>query len=116
MRHRFNGFPVRCISLLLILGGLGGHRAAGQSNAGPTPRFNVETTLVLIPATVTDKLNRFVLGLHKEDFRLFEDGVEQTISPAFPAKTCRSRWALSSTPAAAWVKNCESHARLCCSF
>jgi Ca-activated chloride channel family protein len=80
MRHRFNGFPVRCIFLLLILGGLGGHRAAGQSNVGPTPRFNVETTLVLIPATVTDKLNRFVLGLHKEDFRLFEDGVEQTIA------------------------------------
>lgn len=80
MGHRFNGFPVRCISLLLILCGWGGHRATGQNNAGPTPRFNVETTLVLIPATVTDKLNRFVLGLHKEDFRLLEDGVEQTIA------------------------------------
>ena len=44
------------------------------------PTFNVDTTLVLIPATVTDPLNRFVLGLHKEDFHLLEDGVEQTIT------------------------------------
>lgn len=48
--------------------------------AGQTPpRFNVDTTLVLIPVTVTDPLNRFVLGLQKEDFHLSEDGTEQTI-------------------------------------
>jgi Ca-activated chloride channel family protein len=35
--------------------------------------------LVLIPVTVTDKLNRFVLGLQEADFHLFEDGVEQTV-------------------------------------
>jgi VWFA-related protein len=52
---------------------------AGQTAEQPGARFNVDTTLVLIPATVTDSLNRFVLGLHKEDFHLFEDGVEQTI-------------------------------------
>jgi len=45
-----------------------------------TPRFNVETTLVLIPVTVTDTSNRFVLGLRKQDFHIFEDGVEQTIA------------------------------------
>jgi len=44
-----------------------------------SPRFNAETTLVLVPAIVTDPLNRFVLGLQKQDFRLFEDGAEQTI-------------------------------------
>jgi VWFA-related protein len=48
---------------------------AGQDQ----PRFTLDTTLVLIPVTVTDSMNRFVLGLHKEDFRLYEDGVEQTI-------------------------------------
>ena len=51
----------------------------GDRDEQPALRFNVDTTLVLIPATVTDSLNRFVLGLHKEDFHLFEDGVEQTI-------------------------------------
>jgi Ca-activated chloride channel family protein len=55
--------------------------------AGPQPqaqtadaRFTLDTTLVLIPVTVTDPTNRFVLGLHKGDFRLYEDGVEQTIA------------------------------------
>ena len=57
-------------------------RAAGQSTAAPdaqSPRFNAETTLVLIPAIVTDPQNRFVLGLQKQDFHLFEDGAEQTV-------------------------------------
>jgi Ca-activated chloride channel family protein len=38
------------------------------------------TDLVFIPVTVTDTLNRFVLGLQKEDFHLFEDGVEQNVA------------------------------------
>ena len=43
-------------------------------------RLRVETTLVLIPVTVTDASNRFVLGLEKPDFHLSEDGVEQNIA------------------------------------
>jgi Ca-activated chloride channel family protein len=39
-----------------------------------------DTTLVLIPVSVTDKLNRFVVGLSKENFKLYEDGKEQKIS------------------------------------
>jgi VWFA-related protein len=39
-----------------------------------------DTTLVLIPVSVTDKLNRFVVGLGKENFKLFEDGKEQKIT------------------------------------
>jgi Ca-activated chloride channel homolog len=42
-------------------------------------RFTLDTTLVLIPVTVVDPMNRFVLGLHKGDFHLYEDGAEQTI-------------------------------------
>jgi len=57
------------------------YQAAAQTAAEPsTALFNAETTLVLIPATVSDRSNRFVLGLHKEDFHLFEDGVEQKIA------------------------------------
>ena len=33
-----------------------------------------------IPVAVTDSLNRFVLGLQKQDFHLLEDGVEQDIA------------------------------------
>ncbi len=39
----------------------------------------VNTTLVVIPVTVTDPSNRFVLGLEKDDFTLLEDNVEQKI-------------------------------------
>ena len=44
------------------------------------PTFRAHADLVLIPATVTDDVNRFVLGLQKEDFQVFEDGVEQNVS------------------------------------
>jgi len=52
---------------------------AGQASE-ELPRFNANSTLVLIPVSVTDLSNRFVLGLQKKDFRLFEDGVEQTVT------------------------------------
>ena len=86
--------------------------AAGQARPGPTPKvaidprpnrpdpaepdapranIRVDTTLVLIPVTVTDPLNRFVTGLEKEHFRLFEDKVEQKISAVFAARTRRFR-------------------------
>jgi Ca-activated chloride channel family protein len=42
-------------------------------------RIRVDTTLVQINVTVTDPLNRFVTGLEKEHFRLFEDKLEQKI-------------------------------------
>ena len=42
--------------------------------------IRVDTTLVVIPVTVTDPMNRFVLGLDKKDFSIFEDGTEQKIT------------------------------------
>ncbi len=61
--------------------------AAGQSanqpqDTQPATGFSlrVDTTLVQIPVAVTDSLNRFVLGLQKEDFHLFEDSIEQNVA------------------------------------
>ena len=34
----------------------------------------------MIPVSVTDASNRFVLGLQQEDFQILDDGVEQTIA------------------------------------
>ena len=42
--------------------------------------IRVDTTLVQINVTVTDPLNRFVTGLEKEHFKLFEDKIEQSVS------------------------------------
>jgi Ca-activated chloride channel family protein len=87
---RLRGAPIVFTAFLMVLGGSYPGRLAGQyPSAVPasspraeltTPRFGVDSTLVLIPTTVTDPLNRFVLGLHKEDFHVFEDGAEQTIT------------------------------------
>src|SRR5580704_16057089 len=42
--------------------------------------FRADSTLVLVPVSVTDPSNRYVIGLAKEDFRLFEDDVEQKVT------------------------------------
>lgn len=47
---------------------------------GSRSNLRVDSTLVLIPVTVTDPLNRFVTGLDKEHFKLEEDKVQQDIS------------------------------------
>jgi Ca-activated chloride channel homolog len=56
-------------------------RAKPSANSAPTPRtdIRIDSTLVLIPVTVTDPYNRFVTGLEKENFKLFEDKKEQEI-------------------------------------
>jgi VWFA-related protein len=54
-----------------------------STTPGPaTPKANirVDTTLVLIPVTVTDPLNRFVTGLEKENFKIYEDKKEQQVA------------------------------------
>jgi VWFA-related protein len=43
-------------------------------------RFRTGVELINVTATVTDVNGRFVSGLRKEDFQLFEDGQEQTIT------------------------------------
>jgi VWFA-related protein len=43
-------------------------------------RFKTGIELINVTATVTDGTGRFVSGLQKEDFRLFEDGQEQQIT------------------------------------
>ena len=54
--------------------------SGGNSEQGPVATFRAYSDLVLIPVTVTDTLNRFVLGLEKKDFHLSEDGVEQNLA------------------------------------
>jgi Ca-activated chloride channel family protein len=67
------------LSLFGLLSGLSFAQATATLQDAPVTTFRAHADLVLIPVTVTDKLNRFVLGLQKPDFHLFEDGVEQTV-------------------------------------
>jgi Ca-activated chloride channel homolog len=51
-----------------------------DAEASRPANLRIDTNLVLIPVSVTDPLNRFVTGLEKEHFKLFEDKIEQSIS------------------------------------
>ncbi len=51
----------------------------GQEKAGP-PRFTIDVPTVLVRVTVTDPLNRYVIGLDETHFRVFENKVEQELS------------------------------------
>jgi Ca-activated chloride channel homolog len=54
----------------LLIGGIG----------YPQAKLSIETTLVVVPVSVTDQSNRFVVGLDRKNFKVYEDGVEQKIS------------------------------------
>jgi von Willebrand factor type A domain. len=96
--RRFWFFPGVLACLSFVFSGLGQQTKPAP---GPPPRveivprpappapdsvdilrtsIRVDSTLVLIPVTVTDPMNRFVTGLEKEHFKVQEDNVEQTIS------------------------------------
>jgi Ca-activated chloride channel family protein len=75
-----------------VLGGAT-RSAGGQSSGQPTdvaadgPEevdaddvVRVNTTLVTLPVSVMDRDGRYIPNLRKEDFRLWEDGVEQTVA------------------------------------
>jgi VWFA-related protein len=57
---------------------------AAASNPSDAPKdatpFRADSTLVLVPVSVTDPSNRYVLGLGKDDLHIFEDGVEQKVT------------------------------------
>lgn len=58
-------------------------QAAGQQAAAgdePTALFEVEVDLVMLNIAVTDRRGRYIQDLKPEDFRIREDGIEQTIA------------------------------------
>ena len=58
---------------------------AAPANSGPEEIddgdvVRVNTTLVTLPVSVTDRDGRYIPNLRKEDFRLWEEGVEQNVA------------------------------------
>ena len=65
---------------------IGDSRAKTQTTPSTTPSANeedevvkVETNLVTMPVSVIDREGRFISGLRQQDFRIFENGVEQKV-------------------------------------
>ncbi|MBN1570985.1 MAG: VWA domain-containing protein [Acidobacteria bacterium] len=52
---------------------------AQEKKAAPPPVFRVDVETVSVKVSVTDPLIRYVTGLEKEHFKIYEDNVEQTI-------------------------------------
>jgi VWFA-related protein len=101
----------RSRSLLSVLavvtflsGSMSAQSAATPETETPAATFRLNVRTVLVDVVVTDKGNKAVPGLQKEDFQVFEDGKPQTISffePSFAADS----GAASSTPAPALPPN-----------
>ena len=67
--------------------GVPGHAETQSSPANGTPEevdegavVRVNTTLVTVPVSVMDRSGKYVADLGKEDFRIFENGVEQEVA------------------------------------
>jgi len=67
-------------SQLLFLGQEAENPEPPQASKGGQSSIKIEVDLVLVNATVTDPSNRFVTGLEKDHFQLFEDKVEQKLT------------------------------------
>jgi len=55
------------------------HLAGQDRKPQSTPLFKVDVETVFVKIAVSDPLNRYVTGLEKEHFRVFEDKIEQEI-------------------------------------
>jgi Ca-activated chloride channel family protein len=53
--------------------------APGDDSLRNSRRIRVDVALVLVPVSVTDPAGKSVTGLDRENFRLFEDGIEQEL-------------------------------------
>jgi len=59
---------------------------AGPEEVGEGDVVRVNTSLVTVPVSVLDRQGRFIPNLQREDFRVFENGVEQSIAYFEPAE------------------------------
>ncbi|CAN5398950.1 hypothetical protein BH18ACI2_BH18ACI2_04200 [soil metagenome] len=75
--RRWWAFSLLALASLLALT-LSGHSRAQNSQDDEVVR--VSTDLVVLNVTVKDKQGEFIHGLQRPDFKIFEDGREQTIS------------------------------------
>jgi VWFA-related protein len=74
---------MKSTSLILLTGlffGAAMIPASGQQQEERSFRFRTGIELINVTATVTDGSGRFVSGLRRQDFRIFEDGVEQQVT------------------------------------
>jgi len=71
--------PLLCaVSFLFVVFAVGQQPEAASNSS--TPTFRAETKLVLVDTVVTDKGGRHITDLEQKDFKVWEDGKEQSIT------------------------------------
>jgi VWFA-related protein len=60
--------------------------ASSDEEVGAGDVVRIDTSLVSVPVSVLDRQGRFIPGLRREDFRVFENGVEQAIAYFEPSE------------------------------
>jgi Ca-activated chloride channel homolog len=88
------GLAAACAVIVISLASFGTSKSFAQQEPQPGPAapppsdsfklkqgqaIRTETQITLVGASVTDPLGRLVTGLQQENFRIFEDGVEQEV-------------------------------------
>jgi len=62
------------------------NRGEVSEEVGEDEVVRVNASLVTVPVSVLDRDGRFISGLHKDDFRIFEDGTEQQVAYFAPVE------------------------------
>ena len=95
--------------------GSSGQDAVGVREASASPRstpeeisenevVSINTTLVTVPASVMDRNGRFIPDLNKEDFRIFENGVEHQVAYFATVETPFTVVLMLDTSSSTWSK------------
>src|SRR5678816_2989471 len=92
-----------------------GQDAVGVQEASASPKstpeeisenevVRINTTLVTVPASVMDRHGRFIPDLNKEDFRIFENGVEHQVAYFATVETPFTVVLMLDTSSSTWSK------------
>ena len=87
MRPKWQTVPILFLGMLCsTVFSVGTPRATPQEDEAQesTGRFTVDVETIVVNMLVTDRNGKPLLGLQKENFQVFEDGVEQEIQNFFP--------------------------------
>jgi VWFA-related protein len=76
---RFNKPLWLSLMSIAFLSGFPEERKA-EKKAGESRTFHVEVDMVSLPVVVTDKMGRRITDLQKEDFQIYENGIQQEIA------------------------------------
>ncbi|MGD0404485.1 MAG: VWA domain-containing protein [Candidatus Acidiferrales bacterium] len=82
---RFRACYTCAVGLFFMLGGsVHGQGQESEQRLSPADPIRVGVYRVDVGVTVTDALGHFMKGLHRGDFRVFDDGAEQPVTEFIP--------------------------------